>query len=70
MHSRPTWVSSRRRGADLEVRSFAPGDGIPEDPVCGRGNGCVAALVRRDGVLKTRAYVAIIEVDGDQAVTS
>jgi len=52
------------------VRSFAPGDGIPEDPVCGRGNGCVAALVRRDGVLKTRAYVAIIEVDGDQAVTS
>jgi PhzF family phenazine biosynthesis protein len=29
-------------GADaaLEVRSFAPGDGIPEDPVCGSGNGC------------------------------
>jgi PhzF family phenazine biosynthesis protein len=45
-------------GADLEVRSFAPGDGIPEDPVCGSGNGCVAALVRRDGVLKTRSYVA------------
>jgi predicted PhzF superfamily epimerase YddE/YHI9 len=31
--------------ADLEVRSFAPGAGIPEDPVCGSGNGCVAALV-------------------------
>ena len=45
-------------GADLEVRSFAPGDGIPEDPVCGSGNGCVAALVRRDGVLKARTYVA------------
>jgi PhzF family phenazine biosynthesis protein len=45
-------------GADLEVRSFAPGDGIPEDPVCGSGNGCVAALVRRDGVLKSRTYVA------------
>jgi PhzF family phenazine biosynthesis protein len=42
----------------VEVRSFAPGDGIPEDPVCGSGNGCVAALVRRDGVLKARAYVA------------
>ena len=39
-------------GADLEVRSFAPGDGIPEDPVCGSGNGCVAALVRRDDILK------------------
>jgi len=45
-------------GADLEVRSFAPGDGIPEDPVCGSGNGCVAALVRRDGVLNARTYVA------------
>jgi len=47
-----------KSGADLEVRSFAPGDGIPEDPVCGSGNGCVAALVRRDGVLKARSYVA------------
>src|SRR5262249_47637583 len=42
----------RGGGSDLEVRSFAPGDGVPEDPVCGSGNGCVAALVRRDGVLK------------------
>ena len=47
-----------KSGADLEVRSFAPGDGILEDPVCGSGNGCVAALVRRDGVLKARSYVA------------
>ena len=45
-------------GADLEVRSFALGDGIPEDPVCGSGNGCVAALVRRDGLLRARSYVA------------
>jgi PhzF family phenazine biosynthesis protein len=44
--------------ADLEVRSFAPSDGIPEDPVCGSGNGCVAALVRRDGLLAGRGYVA------------
>jgi PhzF family phenazine biosynthesis protein len=44
--------------ADLEVRSFAPADGVPEDPVCGSGNGCVAALVRRDGVLNVRTYVA------------
>jgi PhzF family phenazine biosynthesis protein len=40
---------------DLEVRSFAPAEGIPEDPVCGSGNGCVAALIRRDGVLGGRA---------------
>jgi len=44
--------------ANLEVRSFAPGEGIPEDPVCGSGNGCVAALIRRDGVLNARAYSA------------
>jgi PhzF family phenazine biosynthesis protein len=45
-------------GAALEVRSFAPGDGVPEDPVCGSGNGCVAALVRRERLLKASAYVA------------
>lgn len=28
------------------VRSFAPADGIPEDPVCGSGNGAVAAYRR------------------------
>jgi PhzF family phenazine biosynthesis protein len=44
-------------GSDVEVRSFAPGDGIPEDPVCGSGNGCVAALVRRDGILRGRSYI-------------
>ena len=30
-------------GAQVVVRSFAPGDGIPEDPVCGSGNAAVAA---------------------------
>jgi PhzF family phenazine biosynthesis protein len=42
-------------GGDLEVRSFAPAEGIPEDPVCGSGNGCVAALIRRDGLLAGRS---------------
>ena len=48
------------RGAptELEVRSFAPAMGVPEDPVCGSGNGCVAALVRRDRVLHEPTYVA------------
>jgi PhzF family phenazine biosynthesis protein len=47
-------------GADapVEVRSFAPADATPEDPVCGSGNGCVAALVRRERLLDGRSYVA------------
>ncbi|MCP5264718.1 MAG: PhzF family phenazine biosynthesis protein [Burkholderiaceae bacterium] len=32
-----------------EVRAFAPAHGVPEDPVCGSGNGCVAALLARRG---------------------
>lgn len=44
--------------ADVEVRSFAPSEGAPEDPVCGSGNGCVAALLRRDRVPVPSRYVA------------
>ena len=32
--------------AAIEVRAFAPAHGIDEDPVCGSGNGCVAAFIR------------------------
>lgn len=32
-----------RQDERVIVRSFAPGDGIPEDPVCGSGNAAVAA---------------------------
>lgn len=44
--------------SDMEVRSFAPAHGIPEDPVCGSGNGCVAALVRRDKLWAEPRYIA------------
>jgi PhzF family phenazine biosynthesis protein len=43
---------------DMEVRSFVPGEGIAEDPVCGSGNGCVAALTQRERLLTTSAYTA------------
>ena len=29
----------------IRVRTFAPGEGVAEDPVCGSGNGCVAAYI-------------------------
>ncbi len=35
-----------RKGAAYHVRSFAPTQGIAEDPVCGSGNISVAALLR------------------------
>ena len=44
--------------ADVEVRSFAPAHGIPEDPVCGSGNGCVAALIHRYKLLEKNPYTA------------
>jgi PhzF family phenazine biosynthesis protein len=36
-------------GERVVVRSFAPGDGVPEDPVCGSGNGSVAAFRLKAG---------------------
>ncbi|MCZ8099586.1 MAG: PhzF family phenazine biosynthesis protein [Burkholderiales bacterium] len=47
---------ARRGGADVAVRSFAPAAGVPEDPVCGSGNACVAIQRRAAGVRD--AYVA------------
>jgi len=39
-------------GSDIriETRSFAPAHGVDEDPVCGSGNGCVAAFIQRNGL--------------------
>jgi PhzF family phenazine biosynthesis protein len=51
-------LTSEGDTADVEVRSFAPADGVPEDPVCGSGNGCVAAVVRRDALIGKDTYVA------------
>ena len=44
----------------IEVRSFAPSVGVPEDPVCGSGNGAVAVFLRDAGLLEMtgRRYVA------------
>jgi PhzF family phenazine biosynthesis protein len=43
----------------VTVRSFAPADGIEEDPVCGSGNGAVAALrLARGEIADGDAYLA------------
>jgi PhzF family phenazine biosynthesis protein len=38
-------------GTRLKLRTFVPGEGIAEDPVCGSGNGAVGAYVARYGLL-------------------
>lgn len=41
----------------VRVRSFAPAAGIPEDPVCGSGNGCVGAYrARASGAREPLVY--------------
>ncbi len=40
------------KDAPIHVRSFAPAQGIPEDPVCGSGNVSVGAFLRETGLLK------------------
>ena len=42
-------IFARTAHGDAVVRSFAAGDGIAEDPVCGSGNGAVAAYRRWSG---------------------
>lgn len=66
------------KDADYRLRTFAPGDGIIEDPVCGSGNGSVAAYVARhlrqgetsfayraeQGIEMGRPGQVVVEVDG------
>lgn len=56
-----TVFAEREAGASarVRVRTFAPGEGVPEDPVCGSGNGSVAAyLARHRHPGETGAYIA------------
>jgi len=47
-----TVFGSHRSGdAAMEVRTFAPSCGVDEDPVCGSGNGSVAAFLWERGLL-------------------
>lgn len=52
-------VYAGKAEGDIIVRSFAPADGIAEDPVCGSGNGAVAAYRLIAGQLSGQShYVA------------
>lgn len=51
-------LNSGNTESNIEVRSFAPNEGVDEDPVCGSGNGCVATLVRQHELIGKPNYVA------------
>jgi PhzF family phenazine biosynthesis protein len=51
-------LASAETQSQIEVRSFAPAAGIPEDSVCGSGNGCVATLVKQERLIKKPTYIA------------
>ncbi|BDR55708.1 PhzF family phenazine biosynthesis protein [Xylocopilactobacillus apis] len=44
--------------SDFEVRSFAPNEGVDEDPVCGSGNGSVAVLIKEHHLINKNSYLA------------
>lgn len=66
-------VFGRSHGSEhaLAVRSFAPAEGIPEDPVCGSGNAAVGALLHAARALPSNPYRASQgrEVGRDGCVT-
>jgi PhzF family phenazine biosynthesis protein len=58
---------------NFEVRSFAPAFGVPEDPVCGSGNGAVAYYLRdhaKTGLVAHKARQGrAIERDGQITIS-
>ena len=66
---------SNDRVSALHVRSFAPAQGVIEDPVCGSGNASVAAFLIQSGLMKQHGahYIARqgmqVGRDGEVAVT-
>ncbi|MCS3745335.1 PhzF family phenazine biosynthesis protein [Xanthomonas arboricola] len=54
------YAAAQDGDADLVVRAFCPGDGIPEDPVTGSANACIAARLHGENRLPGEAarYVA------------
>jgi PhzF family phenazine biosynthesis protein len=55
-------IGGQTREASVHVRTFAPGGGVPEDPVTGSSNGCIAGVIKKHELLPEEngaiAYVA------------
>lgn len=53
-------LEARSEGRSVHARTFAPGEGVAEDPVCGSGQGSIAAYIAKYSLLagKTFEYLA------------
>lgn len=49
----------------VRVRTFIPGEGIPEDVVCGSGNGCIAAFLAHHGLKSPEGFSYVAEQGHD-----
>lgn len=45
-------IGALAKGCSVKLRAFAPHLGVPEDPVTGSANGCVAAYIARHGLME------------------
>lgn len=52
------FAASAAEDAQLVVRCFCPADGIPEDPVTGSANACIAAWLLANDSLPSHRYIA------------
>jgi PhzF family phenazine biosynthesis protein len=52
---------TEREGYAVHVRSFAPGLGVPEDPVCGTGNGSVGAYIAKYNLMPGKRFEYLAE---------
>jgi PhzF family phenazine biosynthesis protein len=55
-------IGALNKDAQVHVRAFAPDGGVPEDPVTGSANGCIAAFIAKHRLIEADAgeiaYVA------------
>ena len=58
-HTTGLTIYAKGKDGSLMVRSFAPADGVAEDPVCGSGNAAVAAYRLRLGQVAAGSSYAV-----------
>jgi PhzF family phenazine biosynthesis protein len=70
--AKTTGVTAFALGAEdaacrVRLRSFAPGEGIAEDPVCGSGNGAVGGYIAHEGLLGDAEFAYVAEQGAEVA---